>query len=60
MNSTVRKGRVFVKGTDISVYEFIGLLAIGMSEEEILTIHPQLSVRHIQNCLAFALGKVFL
>ncbi len=49
-----RFGRPCVIGTRISVYEVLNWLANGMSKNEIIEDFPELTVNHINACLAFA------
>jgi uncharacterized protein (DUF433 family) len=49
-----RGGRPCVRGLRITVYDVLGWLASGMSEDEILTDHPDLERADIRACLSFA------
>jgi len=49
-----RGGRPCVRGLRITVYDILGWLASGMSEDEILADHPDLERADIRACLAFA------
>ena len=50
----VRFGKPTVRGTRIAVGDVLSYLASGMSEREILSDFPQLSLEDIRACLAFA------
>ncbi len=52
-----RGGKPCVRGLRITVYDVLGWLASGMSEEEILTDHPDLTVEDIRACLDFAADR---
>ena len=54
VNSSVRSGKPCIKGTRITVYDVLEYLAGGMSEDEILTDFPDLTLEDIRACLAFA------
>jgi len=41
----------------ITVYDVLGWLAAGMSQQEILNDYPELEPADIQACLAFAAGR---
>ena len=43
-----------IAGTRITVYDVLGWLASGMSEDEILSDHADLERADIRACLAFA------
>jgi len=49
-----RSGKPCIKDTRISVYDILGWLAIGMSQEEILDDYPELSLQDIQASLSYA------
>lgn len=49
-----RSGKPCIKNTRITVYDVLGWLAKGMSQDEIIEDYPELSQAHIQACLAFA------
>jgi uncharacterized protein (DUF433 family) len=49
-----RGGRPCIRGLRISVYDVLGWLARGMSEDEILNDHPDLERADIRACLTFA------
>jgi uncharacterized protein (DUF433 family) len=52
-----RGGQPCVRGLRITVYDVLGWLASGMSEDEILTDHPDLERADIRACLAFAADR---
>jgi uncharacterized protein (DUF433 family) len=54
VDPNVRFGKPCVRGTRISVGDVLGYLAGGMSEAEILTDFPQLTMDDIRACLAYA------
>ncbi len=49
-----RSGKPCLKGMRITVYDVLGWLANGMSQQEILEDFPELSVEHINACLGYA------
>jgi len=49
-----RGGKPCVRDTRISVYDVLGWLASGMTNEEILKDYPELTADDIQACLQFA------
>ena len=49
-----RGGRPCVRGLRITVYDVLGWLASGMSEDEILADYPDLERDDIRACLAYA------
>ncbi len=49
-----RGGKPVIRGMRITVYDVLGWLASGMSEEEILRDFPELTRDDIKACLAFA------
>lgn len=49
-----RGGKPCVRGMRITVYDVLGWLAAGMTQEEILADYPELTVEDIRACLAFA------
>lgn len=52
-----RGGKPCVRGMRITVYDVLGWLAAGMSQQEILDDYPELESVDIQACLAFAAGR---
>lgn len=53
----VRSGKPCIKGTRITVYDILGYLAGGMSEAELLSDFPGLSIEDIRASLAFAAAR---
>ena len=49
-----RGGKPCVRGLRITVYDVLGWLAAGMTEQEILADYPELVSEDIRACLAFA------
>ena len=54
IRSGKRGGRPCVRGLRITVYDVLGYLAAGMSEDEILADFPDLERADVRACLAFA------
>lgn len=52
-----RFGKPCVKGTRISVYDVLNWMANGMSKEEITKDFPEITVDHVNACLAFAADR---
>jgi len=52
-----RFGKPCVRETRISVYDVLGWLASGMSNEEIIADFPELTILDIQACLAYAADR---
>jgi uncharacterized protein (DUF433 family) len=57
IQSDKKFGQPCIKGTRISVYDILSMLACGMSNDEILEDYPELSGDHIKAALAFAADK---
>ncbi len=57
INAEKRFGKPSLKGTRISVYDVLNWLANGMSPDEIVIDFPELTLQHIQACLAYAADK---
>lgn len=57
VNPGVRGGKPCVKGTRITVYDVLEYLAGGMSESELLSDFPDLTLDDIRACLAFAASR---
>ncbi|MVN23327.1 DUF433 domain-containing protein [Mucilaginibacter arboris] len=53
----VRFGRPVIKGTRISVYDILGWLASGLTNQQILEDFPQLNEEAIYACLSYAADK---
>ena len=49
-----RGGKPCVRGLRITVYDVLGWLAAGMTEQEILADYPELVSEDIRACLTFA------
>ena len=49
-----RSGKPCIKKTRITVYDVLGWLASGMSQQEIIDDFPELNHQQIQSCLAYA------
>ncbi|MBI4190449.1 MAG: DUF433 domain-containing protein [Betaproteobacteria bacterium] len=49
-----RGGKPCVRGLRITVYDVLGWLAAGMTEQEILADYPELVSEDIRACLAYA------
>jgi uncharacterized protein (DUF433 family) len=58
INPEVCGGRPIVAGTRMRVTDILGMLADGVSEEEILTDFPYLSLGDIRASIAYAAGAV--
>lgn len=54
VDPNVRFGKPCVRGTRITVGDVLGYLAGGMSEGELLSDFPQLTLDDIRACLAYA------
>ena len=52
-----RGGKPCIGGMRITVYDVLGYLASGMSEQEILDDFPDLTRDDIRACLSFAAGR---
>ena len=53
-----RSGQPCIRGLRITVWDVLGWLGSGRSEEEILADFPDLTREDIKACLAFAAGRV--
>ncbi|MBW6479491.1 MAG: DUF433 domain-containing protein [Bacteroidales bacterium] len=53
-NPNKRFGKPCVRDTRITVYDVLGWLASGMTNEEIIADFPELTIEDIQACLAYA------
>ena len=49
-----RSGKPCIRGLRITVYDIVGWLAAGMSEDEIILDFPELTKQDIRAALAFA------
>lgn len=52
-----RGGKPCIRGMRISVYDVLGWLAAGMTQEEVLRDYPELTPADIQACLQFAADR---
>lgn len=52
-----RFGKPCIKGTRISVFDVLGWLASGMTNDEIVADYPELTADAILACLAFAADR---
>lgn len=52
-----RGGKPCIRGLRITVYDVLEYLASGMSETQILSDFPDLTVEDIRACLAFAADR---
>ena len=57
IHSDKRFGQPCIKGTRITVYDILSMLASGMSNDEILEDFPELSAEGIKAALLFAADK---
>jgi len=53
-NPQIFGGKPIVRGLRISVESIVGLLAQGVSVQDILDNHPALAAEDVQACLAYA------
>jgi len=49
-----RSGKACIRGLRITVYDVLGYLAAGMTQEQILADFPDLTAEDIRACLAYA------
>jgi uncharacterized protein (DUF433 family) len=54
IDPNIRFGKPCVKGTRITVYDVLGWLASGMTNEQILADFPELKLEDIKACLSYA------
>ena len=52
-----RGGKPCIRGMRITVYDVLGWLAAGMTQQEILDDYPELEPTDIRACLAFAAAR---
>jgi len=52
-----RGGKPCVRHMRITVYDVLGWLAAGMTQQEILTDYPELEAEDIRACLEFAANR---
>ena len=55
-----RGGRPCIRGMRITVYDVLGYLASGMTQDEILADFPYLTKEDIQACLSYAADREHL
>lgn len=58
INPKVLNGKPVIKGTRLSVQFILGLLAHGMTQEEILAEYQRLTPEDIRACLEFAVQAI--
>ena len=56
-NPNKRFGKPCVRETRITVYDVLGWLAAGMTNSEIISDFPELTLDDIKACLAFAADR---
>ncbi len=56
-NPNKRFGKPCVRETRITVYDVLGWLAAGMTNSEIITDFPELTLDDIKACLAYAADR---
>jgi uncharacterized protein (DUF433 family) len=52
-----REGRPCIRGLRITVYDVLGLLSTGMTQDEIIEDFPELEPEYIRACLGFAADR---
>jgi len=52
-----RSGKACIRGLRLTVQDVLEYLASGMTEEEVLADFPDLTLRDIQACLAYAADR---
>jgi uncharacterized protein (DUF433 family) len=57
INSGIRFGRPCIRETRITVYDILSWLASGMTNEEIISDYPELTMTDIQASLAYAADR---
>ena len=57
IESGKRGGRPCIRGMRISVYDILGWLAAGMTNEQIIEEYPELTVEDIRASLAYAADR---
>ncbi len=57
IESGKRGGRPCIRGMRITVYDILGWLAAGMSNEQILKEYPELTLDDIRAALAYAADR---
>jgi uncharacterized protein (DUF433 family) len=56
-NPNKRFGKPCVRDTRITVFDVLGWLASGMTNEEIISDFPELTIEDIHACLAYAADR---
>ena len=57
INKDKRGGKHCIRDLRISVYDVLGWLASGMSQEQIMDDHPDLNEEDIRACLSYAADR---
>jgi len=57
IDPNVRFGKPSVRGLRITVYDVLGWLASGMTKEEVTGDFPELTIKDINACLAYAADR---
>lgn len=57
VESGKRGGKPCIRGMRITVYDVLEYLASGMTQDEILADFPELTLKDIRACLAFAADR---
>jgi len=57
INPNKRFGKPCIRNTRITVYDVLGWLAAGMTNDEIINDFPELTIEDILACLAFAADR---
>jgi uncharacterized protein (DUF433 family) len=57
INSGIRFGRPCIRETRITVYDILSWLASGMTNEEVISDYPELTMADIQASLAYAADR---
>ena len=57
INPEIRFGKPCIRGMRITVYDVLGWLASGMTNDEIISDFPELALDDIYACLAYAADK---
>ena len=57
INPNKRFGKPCVRDTRITVFDVLGWLASGMTNDEIIHDFPELSIEDIKACLAYAADR---
>lgn len=57
INPEIRFGKPCIKGTRITVFDVLGWLGAGMTQQEIIEDFPELSENQIRACLLYAANR---